>query len=269
MTKQKARKNKKLFDKYLYYHAAVQSPEAEVDFFRQTYKEIRNKKPALLTEDFCGTFGVACDWVKRSKEHRAVAVDLDPEPLAYGRQHYYNQLSKQQKSAIQVINDNVLNRKLPKSDIVAALNFSCFIFKTRNEMRAYFESAYCRLKKQGLFIIDCFGGKDCLAPREEETEHDGFSYFWDQDSFNPTNRHAQFYIHFKRKGESKRKKVFSYDWRLWDIPELRDIMTDAGFSDTVVYWEGTDQDGDGDGEYRPTQLGDDRDAWICYIVGIK
>ena len=66
---------------------------------------------------------------------------------------------------------------------------------------------------------------------EEETEHpdEGFSYFWDQDSFDPVSNHAKFYIHFKRRGEARQDRVFSYDWRMWSIPEIRDIMEDVGF----------------------------------------
>ena len=78
-----------------------------------------------------------------------------------------------------------------------------------------------------------------MTPNEEETEHDGFSYFWDQDSYDALTNFGQFYIHFKRKGEKKREKVFSYDWRLWSIPELKECLLEAGFEKTVVYWEGT------------------------------
>ena len=45
--------------------------------------------------------------------------------------------------------------------------------------------------------MDCVGGSECYEANEEETDHedDGFSYFWDQDSYNPITNEAQFYIH--------------------------------------------------------------------------
>ena len=49
-------------------------------------------------------------------------------------------------------------------------------------------------------------------------EEDDFSYFWDQDTYDPINNFAMFYIHFKRKGEKKIEKAFTYDWRMWTIP---------------------------------------------------
>ena len=108
-----------------------------------------------------------------------------------------------------------------------------------------------------------------MEPNEHETEHDDFSYFWDQDTYNPVTHEAMFYIHFKRRGEKKREKVFTYDWRLWGIAELKDILEEVGFSKSLVYWEGTDEDGDGNGEFTVTEEGEDCESWVAYIVGIK
>ena len=105
----------------------------------------------------------------------------------------------------------------------------------------------------------------------EETEHEdnNFSYFWDQENYDPITNHAMFHIHFRRHGEAKRKKVFSYDWRLWSIPELRDLLLEAGFSSVKVYWEGTDTEGEGDGEFTEAKVGEECESWIAYIVGLR
>ena len=108
-----------------------------------------------------------------------------------------------------------------------------------------------------------------MEPNEHETEHEGYSYYWDQDSYHPLTNHAQFYIHFKRDGEKKREKVFSYDWRLWSIAELKDLLADAGFNDSVIYWEGTDEDGDGDGEFSRTEEGEQCESYVAYVIGRK
>lgn len=259
------------FDKYNLYINSVQSPDADVLFLRDTYKELKGQLPETLCEDFCGTFSISCEWVKLNENFKAVGVDLDPEPIEYGKTHYLSKLNDEQKSRVEIIHENVLSPELPKVDMIAACNFSYFIFKERKLMKEYFTSAYNRLKKDGLFAMDIFGGSQCYEPNEEETEHEdsGFSYFWDQDSFDPVTNHAQFYIHFKRKGEKKREQVFSYDWRMWSIPELRDILDEVGFKNVHVYWEGSDEDGDGNGEFTRVTEGEACEGWVAYIVAEK
>ena len=59
--------------------------------------------------------------------------------------------------------------------------------------------------------------------------------------------------------------AFTYDWRLRSIPELKDILEEVGFKCTV-YWEGTDEDGEGDGEFEPAEQGEDCESWVAYLV---
>lgn len=257
------------FDKYHYYINSVQSPESDVQFFEKTFKELKQSAPETLCEDFCGTFAISCEWVKMDKNYKAIGVDLDPEPIAYGKENYLHKLSDEQQGRVSIHNENVLKEDLPEADIVSASNFSYFIFKKRQQLKDYIQSGYNRTKDNGIFVMDIFGGSECYEPNEEETEHDGFSYFWDQDSFDPVTNYAQFYIHFKRDGEKKREKVFSYDWRMWSIPEVRDIMEEVGFKSVHVYWEGTDEDGEGDGEFTRVTEGEDCEGWVAYIVAEK
>ena len=42
------------FDKYHYYSLSVQSPESDVSFMFDTYRDLRSKKATVLREDFCG-----------------------------------------------------------------------------------------------------------------------------------------------------------------------------------------------------------------------
>ncbi len=258
------------FDKYHYYMNSVQSPEADAEFIRDMYKELRSGRRAQsLREDFCGTFAICCEWVKLDPSHKAVGVDLDPEPLQYGVKNHYSKLTEGQKKRLVTLQKNVLDKNLPKSDVIAAMNFSYFIFKTRPLIKEYFANCYKSLNPNGLFLVDCFGGAHCTEANEEETVHKSFSYFWDQDSYDPLSNEAMFYIHFKRKGEKKREKVFTYDWRMWSIPELRDLMAEVGFKKTHVYWEGTDKDGEGDGVFTRTEKGEECQAWVAYVVGEK
>lgn len=257
------------FDKYKYYIDSVQSPETDVQFFDRVYREQRGKQAKTLREDFCGTFLISAEWVKLHSDNKAIGIDLDPEPIKYGMKHHFTDLKKTEQKRLKILEKDVLADGNPKADIVSASNFSYFCFKDRKTLKKYFKRAYGSVKKDGIFIIDCFGGTATTEPIEEETEQDGFSYFWDQDSFDPVTNYAQFYIHFQRDGEEKREKVFSYDWRMWSIPELQDIMRDAGFKKTLVFWEGTDEDGEGDGEFKSVSKGEYCESWVAYVVGIK
>lgn len=260
---------KKEFDKYHYYIDSVQAPELDTDFFIQIYREHRKKKPKVLREDFCGTFIVCCEWVKKGPEFVAHGIDLDAEPIRWGQKNNLPKLSASQQKRVHIHQMNVMDSKIPHADVIAAQNFSFFLFKKRKEMRAYFQNCYNSLNEGGVFITDCFGGSGSQEPNEEETIHKGFSYFWDQDSYDPVTHEAVFHIHFKVKGQRKIEKVFTYDWRMWSIRELREIMDEVGFSKTAVYWEGTTKSGDGDGNFKQVEKAEHCDSWIAYVVGIK
>ena len=52
--------------------------------------------------------------------------------------------------------------------------------------------------------------------------------------------------------------------------KVRDVLADAGFSKTEVYWEGTDRKtGEGNDIFKRRESGEDDPAWICYVAGIR
>lgn len=255
--------------KYELYQAAVQAPDFDVKFFLKEYKRLRKKNPIVLREDFCGTGYLSCTWVKKDPNHKAIGLDLDPEPINYGKAHHYEKLSKDAQKRMTYIECNVLNSKKYKADIVAALNFSFCLLKDRNDLKKYFSQVKTSLNKDGLFIMDLFGGSECMSPIEDIVEHKNFTYYWDCDDFNPITNECVYKIHFKEKGKrNKIKDVFVYDWRLWSIPEIKEILLEVGFKDVIVYWEGEEKDGTGNGKFKPTKITENCLAWIVYIVGV-
>ena len=261
------------FDRYDFYRRAVQSPEVDVKFLRDTFRELKNQEPKSLREDFCGTFAISCEWAKLSPKYRAYGVDLDNEPILYGLSHNLAKLPKNVRDRVKIQQDNVLNPGLPKADIVSAMNFSHYIFKDRAVMKSYFHNVHSTLNVGGVFAVDCFGGPSCQKPSREETAHKGFSYIWEQVSFDPVTSEALFHIHFKEK-DSKGKvrrhnNQFTYDWRMWSILELREMMMETGFRKTHVYWEGTTRNGEGDGIFTRVERGEECEAWVAYVVGEK
>ena len=253
--------------KYRLYESSVQCFEADLAFLNKEYKKLFKRKPLTLREDFGGTGGMACDWVKQSKEHEAYAIDLDPEPINYGKENHFAALSAAEQKRMHYIQGNVLDSYPFKTDIIVAFNFSYFIFKKRADLLHYFKQVRNGLGKDGAFFIDLFGGMECAQPLEEETEHKTHSYFWDCDSFNPITNEVMYYIHFKYKGK-KYREVFKYDWRMWGLQELRDILTDAGFSETITYWEEDDEKGGGNGTFYRTKEAENCDSWVTYICAI-
>lgn len=258
----------KKFDKYFYYKESVQSPEEDVLFLDRTYKQFYGKKPLSFREDFCGTFSMGMAWIALSLKNQAFVVDHSPMPLNYGRTHYLNQLKLEERKRLHVFNEDVLSPRLPGADIISVSNFSYFVFREREVMLQYFKNVRRTLKPKGLFIVDAFGGSEIYKNSEEKVEHKNFTYYWEQTRFNPIDNTARFSIHFKRKREKKRKNVFIYDWRLWSLPEIRDILKEAGFSKTFVYWEGFDRKGEGTGIFRKRKQGDICETWVVYVVSL-
>lgn len=257
------------FDKYELYRKSVQSPDTDVIFLRKVYKELRGKDPIILREDFCGTFLLSTEWVKLNPRFQAYSIDLDPEPLEYGKAHYLNKLTNDQQKRVHLMEHNVLDNGLPQADLSIAMNFSYFVFKTRDVMKTYFSNVFKSLKPNGIFVADLFGGSLCHDENEEVTKNGNFHYYWDQVNFDPVTNRALFHIHFKPKKLKKQERVFTYDWRMWTIPELRELMHECGFSKTHVYWEGTTRKGTGNGVFTRTEKGEACQSWIAYIAAEK
>jgi len=257
-------------DRHAYYEKAVQCVEAEIDIVDDIYRSIRGKRAKTLREDFCGTANTGCEWVRRRKTNSAIGLDLDQEVLDWGRSHNIARLGKDRKTRICLQNQDVMHANCPPADIILAMNFSYQLFKTRDALRQYFSTAREGLKDDGIFFLDAYGGYESYKTVKEKTKYDDFTYYWHQKKYNPINGHMLCHIHFKFKDGSRLKKAFTYDWRLWTLPELREILQEAGFSKVTVYWEGTDEEtGDGDGNYSPTGQGEDDPSWVVYISAEK
>ncbi|MEJ2178633.1 MAG: class I SAM-dependent methyltransferase [Gammaproteobacteria bacterium] len=257
-------------DRHEYYEKAVQCVESEIDMVEETYKAIRGKPARLLREDFCGTGNTSCEWVRRHTDNNAIGLDLDQEVLDWGQKHKIASLTPDQQSRINLTHQNVLHADCAPADVILAMNFSYQLFKTRDNLRDYFKKAREGLADDGIFFIDAYGGHESCRQIKEKTKFDDFNYYWHQKKYNPITGYMLCHIHFKFKDNSWLNEAFTYDWRLWTLPELRELLTEAGFSKVQVYWEGTDKKtGEGNGEYYPTTEGEDDPSWIVYIVSEK
>ena len=270
LPKKKGWKTAKGADLLELYEQSVQEPESEIDIIDQIWSEQRGRGATLLREDFCGTAAISIEWVKRRDANEAIGVDLDVPTLEWTRHRLEDRLDDRQLSRIELIEGDVLSTETRKCDTILATNFSYYIFKTRDEVRDYYKTVLDGLVEDGLFILDAYGGSDSFKEMTEDRDLDGFTYIWDQNFYDPITGDVINHIHFKFPDGTKIKKAFTYEWRLWTLPEIRELLMEAGFSDTVVYWEGTEEDtGEGDGEWAVSEQGEACEGWVAYIVGIK
>lgn len=259
-------------DRHLLYQCAVQDVDTEIDFVEQTWSELRQRPAVFLREDFCGTANTACEWVLRDGDHQAVGVDLDREVLDWSRLNRLAQLDEEQLERIELLNEDVLRTRPGLADIILAMNFSYYLFMSRDDLREYFANVLDGLVSDGILFLDAYGGYEApmvLTESRECEDEDGnpFTYIWDQASFNPIDSCMNCQIHFEFPDDSRMDKAFSYQWRLWTLPEIREILYEAGFSVVDVYWEGTDETrNEGNGIYTPSDIGDADPGWVCYIV---
>jgi len=256
------------------YQLSVQNVEAEIDFIDETFEQIRGRKANTLREDFCGTGNTSAEWVRRRVTNTAVGLDLDQPTLDYGHENHVAKLDADAQSRISLINRDVLTPgDAAGSDCVLAMNFSYWLFKTRDELRNYFTAVRESLGPDGVFFIDHYGGSEAMTETKESKKIDdgpgrAFTYVWEQKHFNPITGEMECRIHFKFPDKTKIKDAFIYHWRLWSMPEIRELLSEAGFANVVVYWEGDDEDDEeeGNGVYEPSLEGAADPAFISYIV---
>ena len=256
-------------EKYVLYEGSVQNPDADISFINREFKKIYGKAPLVLREDFCGTGSMACAWVAQGPTHKAHGVDLDMEPISYGVENHLFKLKEEEQKRMEFILGNVMDNYDFKADVIVAFNFSYFLFKERSNLVKYFSQVRKHLKKEGMFFIDLFGGTETRKPLEESAKHKNHTYYWDCDKYNPLTADVLYYIHFKtHKDQVKHEKVFKYDWRMWDARELLDILKDAGFRQTHIYWEGVDKDGSGNGVFKQSVKAENCESWVTYICAL-
>ena len=262
-------------DKFKCYQKSVQTPSHEVEFFEQAFRDAYRRKPYSLREDFCGTFAVCCKWVASNPRRTAIGVDLCDETLQWGRDHNLAKLSDAEQKRVRLLSQDVRKRNRPTVDVLAAQNFSFWIFKTRQEVIDYFKMARSNLNSDGIMVMDMMGGGDCyeeglVDKRTIVKGKRGFKYEWKQASFNPITADAKFAISFRFSDGSKLKNAFEYEWRFWTIPEVREMLGEAGFSESHVYWEIEDEDDPkADGTWERREEAPSDPSWICYVVAIK
>ncbi|HET6462513.1 MAG TPA: class I SAM-dependent methyltransferase, partial [Candidatus Krumholzibacteria bacterium] len=89
---------------------------------------------------------------------------------------------------------------------------------------------------------------------------------WQLDHYDPVDNFARFHIHFKFNDRGGIRRAFTYNWRVWSIPEIREILEEAGFN-VAIYWEQIDQrSGFGNSIFRRVKKAESAPGWIAFFV---
>lgn len=254
-------------DPFALYERAVQCPEHEVRFFERVFRARRGVRPRSLREDFAGTGAVAAAWVRSSPERTAFAVDHDERCLSWGRAQHGACLSPEEQGRLFYICEDVHHLAHQPVDIVAAENFSWCVFHERATLRTYLEVTHANLGPEGALVLDIQGGPS--THREGFTEARSFDDFvmrWEHERFDPVTHRVRFRMHFESKGEVLRD-AFTYDWRLWSLPEVSELCYEAGFSAVEVWWQ--DDRERGEGQFRKVVDAPAAELWVAYVVAFR
>jgi len=249
-------------DRHDLYQRSVQAPEFEVEFFDKTFRKLRKRRPMSMREDFCGTALLCGHWVDSHKGRTALGVDIDPEVLAWGEENNLAPFGEP-GNRVRLAQRDVRQVTREKFDFVNAMNFSYWIFQQRQEMLRYFKAVRKSLVKDGIFFMDMYGGWESQEVMEEKRKIDGgFTYVWDQHSFDPMTNEVVNYIHFRFKDGSQMKRAFKYVWRCWSMVEIRELLEEAGFRKLHIYWDVAD------GSFRERKKVENQPGWLAYIAAL-
>lgn len=260
----KAKLTAKTADRHDLYQRSVQDVESEAEFLERAFRKATKRSVQSLREDFCGTALLCSQWVQRGDKRTALGIDLDEEVLAWG---VTNNLlpNGEPGNRVQLLCQDVREPVPGTYDIVAAMNFSYWIFKTREELRRYFRTVRESLQPDGILALDAYGGWESEQPMLEPRKiRGGFTYVWDQDSFCPITHHVTNHIHFEFRDGSRMDKAFTYEWRYWTLPELQELLSEAGYSEVRVYWD-TASDTE-DCHYQIRRRADNQPGWLAYLI---
>ena len=267
-------------DPHLLYERAVQAIEADLDFASDVFRRHSGRPLRLLREDFCGSAALSVTWVRRNRANRAYGIDLHGPTLDWALKEHVARMTPDQRSRLVLLQENVLSAAMPPADLTMALNFSYSVFHDRAALRHYFETVREGLGKDGVFLLDAFGGTESMIVYTEKRRIPagktvegaplpGFLYLWDQAAFNVIDHRILCHIHFRFRDGSMLRKAFTYDWRFWTLPELGEILREAGFRKVEFYLHGWDDEGGSSGVFRRRTRFDNAESWLAYVVGVR
>ncbi|KAH9659944.1 hypothetical protein KPL70_024048 [Citrus sinensis] len=292
--------------KFLLYQQSVQSPKGDISYLQKFFLiYVGGRQPLHLQEDFCGTALLSTEWLRSDSRRTAVGLDLDLEALEWCMENNLNKVGADGYSRISLFHGNVLqpleaklvryepqklvrnisleecDNTLETSTIESAVQDSSTASSGDNcNLVLYFKHVLHALsKKGGIFVMDLYGGTSSEQKLRLQRRFANFTYVWEQAEFDIIERKTRISLHFHLQKEQKKlRHAFSYNWRLWSLPEIKDCLEEAGFR-SVHFWlrempdarEMRNTEGLGvsrDAKYEEIKCFQQQDAWNAYIVAV-
>ncbi|KAL0053618.1 hypothetical protein WJX82_008407 [Trebouxia sp. C0006] len=308
-----------VLDRHELYQKAVQSPAGDISYMVKFFRQyVGLQVPLHLREDFSGTSLICATWCKSDVRRTALGVDIDREALQWGWRHNGQAMLGQAESQMCLLEANVLedlstypnvgraiadgNSQEPTdqaqldqhvsrpADIICALNFSVFLLDSRQDVVKYFQLARAAMNSEdgSIFLLDMLGGHagESSMKLRRQNEITGLSYLWEQAKYDPVKRQLTCHISLKNPQTSQvMKHAFTYHWKLWTIPEVLEMLQEAGFAEVHVWMrcmidaaESPETDGQDDVEndfedYEafasdPAMLSRLSKGWTAYLVAV-
>src|SRR5690606_19456690 len=133
----------------------------------------------------CGTALPSCTWAARPRGRLATGLAIDAGARNWGVQDNRTPLGEAAERATlhqQEVHRTIRNR----FDLLSASNVSHWVFKERAELRKYFSSVRRSLVKDGIFMLDLYGGWEAhQAVCTKRAIGGGCKYVWDQGEVDP------------------------------------------------------------------------------------
>jgi hypothetical protein len=94
-----------------------------------------------------------------------------------------------------------------------------------------------------------------------------FTYLWEQALYDPVSGRLVCHIHFAFEDGSRLERAFSYDWRLWSLPEIRELLDGGRLLPGPCVLAGVGlRTGSPDGRFAPVESGVADAGWIAYLT---
>ncbi|KAI4382252.1 hypothetical protein MLD38_008240 [Melastoma candidum] len=171
-------------------------------------------------------------------------------------------------------------KQIPGRDIICAFNYSCCCLHKRGELLLYFKHARNAISREGgIFVMDLYGGTSSEHKLRLQRRFPNFTYIWEQAEFNILERKTRISLHYHlQKPQKKIRHAFSYSWRLWTLPEVKECLEEAGFH-SIHFWLRQMPDSDDirsvegfgmgrDVKYEEVKSFLQQDSWNAYVVAV-
>lgn len=241
------------------YLDAVQSPALDVEVLGRLFRRVRGRDARTLREDFCGTAAISVAWVESDDEREALGVDLDAAALRWGRRELVSRLDEDERERLELLCADVRALSRRAFDILLAPNFSWALFDDE-ALAAYLASAARALEVDGLLALEIFGGRDLRRELLHRHARGGFTYLWEQRSFDPVTERLDARIHFELDDGTVLRDAFAYSFYLRSLARLRELLASAGLAGPRLFVV------DERGRARERTREPREDAWNGYLV---